>query len=137
MSDRRASFAERGVVRQLVDRLIEHGALPEPEEYEVRWPEVRDLDLAERVQIAVGMADVNQKAGETVVTADEIRDRVLDLPPLEEVSPADVEEGLDETEPEVIPQPQGEEARAARPFVRRRGALSIVSRIPGSRGYAR
>ena len=104
----------------------------------MRWPEVRDLDLAERVQIAVGMADVNQKAGETVVTADEIRDRVLDLPPLEEVSPADVEEGLDETEPEervtLLP---GEEARAARPFVRRRGALSIVSRIPGSRGYVR
>lgn len=78
VSDRRRDFAEP-VVRDLVDRLVERGALPQPEEYEVRWPEVEDLTDAERADVADKWAGLNAKAKGTVVLAEEIRDRVLGL----------------------------------------------------------
>lgn len=83
VSDRREQFASPQMVRPLVDRLISYGALPAPVEYAVRWPEMRNLDDAGRAEIAERWASVNFKNGETVVTADEIRDRVLGLPPLD------------------------------------------------------
>jgi hypothetical protein len=85
VDDRRDQFASPHVVRPLVDRLVAAGALPKPAEYDVRWPSIRDMDDEEIAAVAVQWARVNQLAGEVVVTADEIRDRVLNLPPLEEV----------------------------------------------------
>lgn len=86
VNDRRTEYAEPYVVRQLVDRLIEHGVLPEPAEYSVRWPK-HELSDTDRASLASKMADVNQKQGETVITIDEIRDHALGYPPLEEVDP--------------------------------------------------
>jgi hypothetical protein len=82
--DRRDSFASPSVVRPFVDALINAGALPKPVEYNVRWPEVDELGDAERAAIADTWAGLNGKMGSPVVTASEIRDRVLLLDPLDE-----------------------------------------------------
>ena len=80
VSDRRTQFAGPMVVRPLVDRLIELGVLPEPKEYEVRWPQIKNLNDAQRAEMAQRWAQLNAAMGEPVVTANEIRDKVLDLP---------------------------------------------------------
>jgi hypothetical protein len=85
VQDRRDEYAGPSVLHVFVDRMIEHGALPEPAAYEVRWPEVHDESKTEQAALAETWAGLNSKAGETVVTGDEIRDRILGLPPLEEV----------------------------------------------------
>lgn len=82
--DRRESWCETVVVRPLVDRLIKYGALPQPAEYQVEWPEVADMTLAEKADIAAKWAALNKDAGEVVVSGDEIRDKVLGLAPLAE-----------------------------------------------------
>jgi len=80
---RRADFADPRVVRPLIDRLIELGALPAPTQYEVRWSQLRTRDEKEKVDIAAKAAGINQAQGEIVVTVDEIREHFLGLPPLE------------------------------------------------------
>jgi hypothetical protein len=90
ISDRRFDFAGPQVVRPFVDRMIELGVLPEPEQYEVRWPDIRSFNDAERAIIAGQWAAINGSFGGIVVTANEIRDRVLGMEPLspEELAPA-------------------------------------------------
>lgn len=105
VSDRRDQFAAPQGVRALCDRLVSVNGLPAPERYDVRWPSVRNLDDDEIAAVAVKWATVNQRAGETVITPDEIRDRVLMLPPLEEV---------------IAPALEG--ARRARRFLTKRGS---------------
>ncbi len=87
IADRREGFAEAQVVRPFVDLMITIGALPAPFEnqYAVKWPEIKNLDESEKAEVAEGLANVNKAAGTTVVTVDEIRTGVLDLPPLSEV----------------------------------------------------
>jgi len=85
IADRRVAFAGPMVVRPFVDRLIELGALPKPEKYEARWPAMKALDELQKVSVAKELAQMNQFQGEQVVTTNEIRDRYLDLPPIEEV----------------------------------------------------
>jgi hypothetical protein len=89
ISDRRFDFAGPQVVRPFVDRMIELGVLPEPESYEVRWPDIRSFNDAERAIIAGQWAAINGSFGGIVVTANEIRDRVLGMEPLspEELAP--------------------------------------------------
>lgn len=79
VQDRRQEFAEP-IVRGFIDRLIEYGALPEPDQYDVRWPDLFDLNEDERANVATKWAGLSKAAGDTVVTAEEIRDRVLKLP---------------------------------------------------------
>lgn len=81
VQDRRTQFAEPYMIRPFVNRLIAHKALPEVS-YKIWWPEVFDLSDDERAVIAGRWAEVNQKMKKTVVTVDEIRDRILGLPPL-------------------------------------------------------
>jgi hypothetical protein len=83
VQDRRDDYAGPLVVRQMVDRFIEIGALPKPEQYDVHWPAVNDLTDEQKVDIASKYADINQKAGETVVTANEIRDWALGKDPID------------------------------------------------------
>jgi len=89
VSDRRRNFADPMVVRQLIDRLIDHGALPTPEDandldgnYIVRWPSIQNLDEKERAAVALQIADINGKMGMMVVTPQQIRDKWLLMPPL-------------------------------------------------------
>lgn len=88
VQDRRENFCGPTVVRQLVDRLIEHGALTEPAEgYVVRWPEIENMDEMARANIALRYAQANKAnadAGlEPLITTNEIRDSVLDLGPID------------------------------------------------------
>jgi hypothetical protein len=86
--DRRDSFAGPYVVKVFVNRLIEYGALPKPTKengkYTIGWGDVFDVSQTERIENAEKMAGVNQKAGETVITPNEIRDLALGLEPLDE-----------------------------------------------------
>jgi hypothetical protein len=79
---RRGEFGEP-VIRQFVSRLTDRGALPKPEKYDVRWPEIQTLTQEEQAGVAQTWAGLNTSAGDTVVTAAEIRDRVLRLDPLD------------------------------------------------------
>jgi hypothetical protein len=83
VQDRRDDYAGPLVVRQLVDRFILVGALPKPTQYDVHWPAVNDLTDEQKVNIAAKYAEINQKAGETVITANEIRDWALGRDPLD------------------------------------------------------
>lgn len=114
VSDRREAFAAPHVVRPLIDRLIDHGALPAPKEYQVRWPEIESMDEEQRATIAWKYAQTNQAAGETVVTPDEIRDRILGLPPLAEV----VDEAESEELLAVAASAHGDKPQAARLHLR-------------------
>jgi hypothetical protein len=116
VSDRRLSYADPHIVRVFVDRLIQLGALPAVERYEVRWPELKILDDEQRAAIATQWAGLNTAAGEVVVTAQEIRDRILSLPRLEDVSEPDAS----------IPLPQ--EPVAASRFLRKWAVLSLEKR---------
>jgi hypothetical protein len=98
IQDRRTEYAGPLMIRPLVDRLIEHGILPTPKQYEVRWPQIYDLSDGERADIAMKWAGVNQKNGgdkdstKVVIVPNEIRDRVLGLPPINEADLAKMEE---------------------------------------------
>lgn len=84
VSDRRQEFAGPQVARPFVDRMIELGVLPDAE-YEVRWPEIKNLDAKVRAELAYKAAQMNQAQGEIVMTSDEIRDLYLELEPLDQV----------------------------------------------------
>jgi len=135
VQDRRDDYAGPIVVRQFVDRLIEFGALPKPVEYEVLWPAVNDLTDEQKLDVAVKYATVNQAAGETVVTANEIRDKALGMEPLDpedleddvedvEVDDEDEDEDLDEDENEQGLQAASRNTKMA--VLRRRKAHAIA-----------
>lgn len=80
VEDRRMAYAIPMVVRPFIQRMIDLGALPEPVDgYDVQFAALRVMDDTQRAVIAGQWAEVNQKMGETVVTPDDIRTRVLDL----------------------------------------------------------
>lgn len=85
VSDRRYEYAGPRVVRPFVDRLVQLGVLPKPTAgavaYEVVWPEVQHLDEAAKAEVAYKLAWMNERMP-GVITAEEIRDRILDLPPV-------------------------------------------------------
>jgi len=89
VEDRRNEFAGPSVVRPFVDRLIKLGTLPEPAQYYVRWPEMENLNEAQRMALATSAANLNVAAGETIITPTEIRDKILRLEPLTEKQIAD------------------------------------------------
>ena len=85
VTDRRHNYAGPFVVRVFVDRLIQYGFLPRPTTYDIRWPGIQFLDEIERAAVAVQWATINTQyanTGQEAVTPDEIRDLLLDLPPL-------------------------------------------------------
>jgi uncharacterized protein len=142
--DRRTDFAEPWIVRPLVDRLIDHGALPTPVDYEVKWPAMEEMTETEKGAVAVQWAGLNKAAGGVVVTPAEIRDHVLRLEPLTDEQIAETEVPVDPppvapgdpnappTDPQNMP-PSNEDQRVAssgRPKGRTRaGGRSDESRI--------
>ncbi len=99
--DRQTELADPFIVRQLADRLIEYSYLPEPKEYEVRWP-VAERSPAQKVDLANRMADANQKnslAGGPVFLVNEIRDIAMGMPARDD---ADLEA---QTPEPVLPEP--------------------------------
>jgi hypothetical protein len=107
VSDRRTEFAEP-VVRSFVDRLIESGGLPQPQQYEVRWPGIEELNETEKAEVATEWAGLNGKAKGVVVLPEEIRDRVLKLPKLTPKQIREVEEKTKANTPPPPPQPGDE-----------------------------
>lgn len=106
VSDRRQDFAEPSIVRPFVEMLQSVGVLPEVEEWNVRWPEMIQMDEAQRADIATKWADLNAKAGELVVKGSEIRDHVLGLEPLTDEDLAEFEadhQPVDEVPPDQPP----------------------------------
>ena len=95
---RRRQYAEPQAVRPFVDRMIEHGALPRAtkDEYEVRWPDIEALNDEQASKVAETWAKVNQTMGEVVVTRDEIRERVLRLPPIEDVTDGEADDLIED-----------------------------------------
>lgn len=87
VADRRLSYADPWVVRPLLDSFIALGVLPEPQAgaYDVRFSAIRVMDDAQRSAIAKDWAALNQSMGETVVTPNDIRVRVLGLTELGDV----------------------------------------------------
>lgn len=81
--ERRDSFCSPVFIDQLTRRLQEFKYLPKVEQYQTGWPEEEEMTMLERADVATKWADLNTKAGELVVTGDEIRDRVLGLEPLQ------------------------------------------------------
>lgn len=83
VEDRREEYAIPCIVRAFIDRMIELGVLPAPKaSYDVEFSALRVMDDTQRAEIAGKWAAVNQSMGETVVTPDDIRTRVLELPSL-------------------------------------------------------
>jgi hypothetical protein len=91
ITDRQNDYAGPLIVRPFIDRLIGIGALPAPtngpNEYEVKWSELQTMDDDQRAVVASQWAGLNKPGGPIVVTPNEIREKVLKLPPLEEVTP--------------------------------------------------
>jgi hypothetical protein len=111
VSDRHDSFAEP-LVRKVVLRLTDYGALPEVEEYKVRWSEIEELNSTEKAAVAEKWAGLNSKAKGIVVLPEEIRDRVLGLEKLTPKQIAEAEEKKAENTPPPIgtvpPKPEEE-----------------------------
>lgn len=58
ISERQTWFAEPMVLRPLIDRWIEHGALPEPQDgtYDVQWPGLLELTESEKAELNLNRA---------------------------------------------------------------------------------
>lgn len=91
ISERRGRFAVP-LVNQLITRLMEYGALPEIETYEVVWPEEIELSEDEKATVIGKIAKANKDNGSPIMTNDEIRDSYYGLEPLE------IEEGQERRE---------------------------------------
>lgn len=79
---RQRSHAIPVFVRPFIDRMIEHGYLPEPKEYDVIFPPMETQTAQEKAEGAAKWASVNQSAGRPVFTADEIRDYWFGFAPI-------------------------------------------------------
>lgn len=141
--DRRGQFGE-AVVEQLVNRLVQYGYLPRPAEWEVdgasgyyvQWPDIVDLDEADKLAMAERMAKTNQAQGERVFTTSEIRASVGREPLEEEEMDLD---GVVEDEPPVEGDDEGADDEP-QPLAARRARLRAAKRrdFPFTgRSYAR
>lgn len=89
ITDRQNDYADACCTRPAIARFIELGALPAPKAdlYDVRFSSLTTMDDEQRAGMAKEWASLNTTAGDMVVTVDEIRERCLDLPPLDDVLP--------------------------------------------------
>lgn len=80
IADRRTEYAAPQIVIPFCQRMIMFKALPQPKSYiEVRWPEIKNLNESQRMDIALKAAQLNRYAGAVVISPDEIRDTYLGL----------------------------------------------------------
>jgi SPP1 gp7 family putative phage head morphogenesis protein len=128
IAERRREFGVP-LVMALVDRLTSVGALPEPAEYEVIWPDAEELSESEKATVAGALASANQaqkaSEGTVIVTADEIREGVLGLGPLEDVT----DDGDDEDDR--LPEEEGEEEEDELEALRGAGEFDLADTPAG------
>lgn len=97
--DRRVQFAEAVLTRPLIARLMKYNALPTIKAYDTVWPDIRDLDTDQRLELAKVAAEVNKNQGETVIKTNEIREQILGLDPLED---DEIDDVAGDTEPVTV-----------------------------------
>lgn len=131
IADRRKDFATVVVVHPTLDRFIELGALPTPkDDYDARWPEIENSDDVQKAQIGKDWAQINKDMGQVVVLPNEIRDRLLGLPPLEDVADPDqlmlpAGETPPAVEPKSTPERIAAKKRKFRTFKRKWGLMTL------------
>jgi len=81
VAERRQEFGIP-LVRAFISRLQEFGALPDVDDYEIQWPDEEELNEQEKGALLLTYAQANHNNGEVIITANEMRDQVLSLPPL-------------------------------------------------------
>lgn len=85
ISARRSAFAEP-IIRELANRLVSVGVLNEPGSLRIVWSDIEELDEREKSEVAgrIATANLRQSQGNQppIMTADEIRDRILGLKPM-------------------------------------------------------
>ena len=105
ISDRQRLYAEPFILRRFINRLQEWGVLPDIK-YDVSWPVVWPQTEEERSVIAVRISSASRnhaqavKIGGTIISAEEFREKFLDLEGEAEL-PEEIEREIE----------QGEEAR--------------------------
>lgn len=100
VADRRTEYAAPQIVLPFCNRMIQYGALPQPKEtIEVRWPEIKNLNESQRMDIALKAAQVNRYAGAVVVSPAEIRDTYLGLDVLRQDITAEGDVAVDPNPP--------------------------------------
>ena len=110
VQERQATHAEPNILRPLVDRLIEAGALPRPlnGEYEIEWPDLLALGKTEKADIGLKHAQAAStlisSGAEQIITREELRVTLG-----YEAMP---EQGFEESE-EDLPEDDREDERAA------------------------
>jgi hypothetical protein len=128
VSDRRRDFAEP-VVRTLVARLQDLNVLSAAK-FEIRWPVIAEMNPEQQASVAEKLAGLNDKIGDTVITAAEIRDHILGLEKLDE-------EEKDPGVPVVKPPTGEEEEEETPPAERQRTAESPKAPNAAGRPYER
>lgn len=91
VQDVRDDYAQPTILRPLIERLTEYGYLPQPEEWNVEWPEGDEMSEVEKIDAAAKLADVNSKMGETIVTVNEVRE-FMGYEPFTDAEMAEMEE---------------------------------------------
>jgi SPP1 gp7 family putative phage head morphogenesis protein len=98
VAERRREYAEP-LIKRLLQRLIEKGALPQPKRLEIVWPEIDEIDEDQKASVALKYAQANQAntaaGGRVIVTEDEVRQNVLGLDPLEDVETQGSEQAVE------------------------------------------
>ena len=97
IDERQQQFAEPLVLRPLIDRFVDLGAIPEPEggEYEIRWQSLSDPGEREQAETALtwGRAAQSFQAANQIISPEEARERFLGMdanaPEVEEASDTD------------------------------------------------
>lgn len=75
IADRRTNWAEPVILRPLIQRLIDWGALPPPRngEYFFRWQPLFEMSEIDKANIAQTWASANQAMGGQAISAEESR----------------------------------------------------------------
>jgi hypothetical protein len=100
VADRRTEYAAPQIVLPFCHRMIQHGALPKPKNHiDVRWPELKNLNESQRMDIALKAAQLNRYAGAVVISPAEIRDTYLGLDVIKEGLTAEGDDAVDPNPP--------------------------------------
>lgn len=106
VAERRNTTAEP-LLRDLIDDMIETGAVPAPAggEYKIEWPTEEELDEAQKASVISTITEANAKqknaGGEPIMTGAELRDRYLDMDP---IAPEDLKKIEEKNAPPPPPQ---------------------------------
>lgn len=128
VQDRCMSHAEPNIVRPLIDRLIEYGYLPEPQEpYQVAWPVEEEMTEPQKADLGVKLAQTNATNGDLVFTDAEIREKTFGMKPLTDEQRKEVADRKAEEAKQALKQQQ-EMMKAQQPPAPKEPAPAIQAR---------